>query len=157
MRRIASLITLTLLLVGLQPATRALADDINFTTPSKNIDCLLYEYENEFVADCLVEQATWKNPPKRPSDCDLDWVESEAYVSSKLVGSKVVNSVGVGGCRGDIGPLCVNNGCTLLAYGKTVKRGRITCSSATTGVTCTTTSGPKRGFTVSRGSYKLIK
>lgn len=146
-----------LIVLGFPPALNAQAADINFTTPSKNIDCLLYEFDNEVVADCLVEQATWKTAPKQPADCQLDWIPSEAYVSSKMVGTKVTNTVGVGGCRGDIGPLCVADGCTVLAYGKTAKRGRITCTSAVTGVTCVTTSGPKKGFTVSRGSYKLIK
>jgi hypothetical protein len=157
MRRIASLITFTLLLLGLQPLGQASGADINFTTPSKNIDCLLFDWEGEVIADCLVEQATWKNPPKRPTDCDLDWIPSQAYVSTKKVGTKIVNSVGVGACRGDIGPLCIKDGCTVLAYGKTVKRGSITCTSATTGVTCITTAGPRKGFTVSRASYTLFK
>ncbi len=157
MRRIASLIFLTVTMLGLSSTTTVWAADLKFTTPSKNIDCLLYELDNEVVADCLVEQATWKNPPKRPSDCELDWVASEAYLSSKMVGTKVTNSAGVGGCRGDIGPLCVADGCTVLAYGKTAKLGRITCTSAAAGVSCVTTSGPKKGFTVSRGAYRLIK
>ena len=160
MNTLASLLLATILITIMGPGSASAASspssDINFTTPSKNIDCLLYTYENEVVADCLVEQAAWKSKPPVPSDCDLDWVPTEVYLSSKQVGTKFVNTVGVGACRGDIGPLCVANGCTVLAYGKTVKRGRITCASATSGVTCFTTSGTRRGFTVNRAAYKFV-
>jgi hypothetical protein len=141
-------------LVAPQPAVAQ--DMIHFTTPSKNIDCLLYPSDFEFVASCIVKTAEWTNAPDRPADCDLDWSPTDVYLASEVRGKRVTNAVGVGGCRGDIGPIC-GPGCRTLGYGKSVKLASITCTSATTGVTCVTTKGRRTGFVISRAAYRLIR
>lgn len=146
-------------LVGAQSASAQ--EIVHFTTPSNNIDCMIYAYDSTTVADCLVKSAAWKKAPTRPKDCDLDWSATEIAVSSETKGSKRFNRVSTGSCRGDIGPLCgpigTNDGCATLAYGKSASLGAITCTSKTGGVTCVTTLGPRRGFTVNRAGYTQLR
>jgi hypothetical protein len=141
-------------------AVSAAQTNDHFTTPSGNIDCYLGVIDNESFASCLVESARWPVLPKQPADCDLDWSPTDIGVSSKRTGATFRNSASVGGCRGDIGPLCApsgNDGCRVLAYGRSTRVGNITCTSAASGVTCRTVSGPRRGFTVSRTGYTLLR
>jgi hypothetical protein len=152
-----SAIVLTFLAAG--PASAQ--EIVHFSTPSNNIDCMIYAFDSTTVADCLVKSAAWKKLPARPKDCDLDWSDTEITVSSETKGAKRINSVSTGSCRGDIGPLCgpigTNDGCTVLPYGKSATLGPITCTSKTTGVLCVTTAGPRRGFTVNRAGYTLLR
>jgi hypothetical protein len=135
------------------PANAQLTEAIRFTSPNGNIDCEMYRIDGSPSAGCLVENATWKGFPKKPADCDLDWSPAELYLSID-----VKPAVELGVCRGDIGPLCAPtgtpNGCSVLQYGKSKTVGIITCTSAKTGITCVTTKGIKRGFTVSKSGYK---
>ncbi len=144
-------------IVSSQSVAAQSTDSTRFQTPSGNINCAMYADADSHYASCLVKSATWKNPPKRPADCDLDWEPAEASVGSRKKGTVVTNSVSVGACRGDIGPLCEPGGCSTLAYGKSVKVGRITCSSQKSGVTCVSNQGKRRGFTVARAGYTLIR
>jgi hypothetical protein len=145
--------------LGVLPA--AAQEIVHFSTPSNNIDCMIYTFDSTTVADCLVKSAAWKKLPVRPKDCDLDWSATEIGVNSETKGSKRTNSVFTGACRGDIGPLCgpvgTNDGCTVLPYGKSATLGPITCTSKTSGVTCVTTVGTRRGFTVNRAGYTLLR
>ena len=147
----------TMVLVGARPV--AAQEIVHFTAPSKNIDCMIYTFDSSTSVGCLVESASWKKRPARPSDCELDWSPTEISLSSETTGSKRVNSVSLGSCRGDIGPLCAsgNDGCTTLGYGKTATLGPITCTSKTSGIMCVTNAGPKRGFTVNRAGYTLLR
>ncbi len=131
-------------------------DSISFTTPSKNIDCLLFDLDGSTSGNCVVKSAAWKKLPAIPSDCDLDWAATEVSVFSEKSGATLTNSVALGSCRGDVGPLCGPT-CPVLAYGKSFTLRSIKCTSTTKGVTCVTTSGPKRGFTVNRAGYTLIR
>jgi hypothetical protein len=157
-RRIFSLalaLAVSLGLVGsvTYPANAQLTEIIRFTSPTGNIDCEMYGIDGSPSAGCLVENATWKVSPKKPADCDLDWSPTEVYLS--VEGKPAVS---VGSCRGDIGPLCSPAGnpdsCVVLPYGKSKSLGIITCTSAKTGITCVTTKGAKRGFTVNKSGYK---
>ncbi len=153
------MITLIAALVGVGPASAQ--EIVHFTTPSRNIDCMIFQFDSSTVADCLVKSAAWKKVPARPADCDLDWSNTEISLTSETKGSKRVATVSVGSCRGDIGPLCgnigTNDGCTTLGYGKSASLGRVVCTSKATGVTCVTTAGPKRGFTVNRAGYTMLR
>ncbi len=144
------------LLLAVPPAAAQSTDSARFRTPSGNINCAMYADETGDYGNCLVKDSSWKNPPKRPTDCDLDWEPAEAGVYSEKKGTSVVNSTSVGSCRGDIGPLCEPGGCITLAYGKSIQVGRIKCTSQKAGVTCIATEGRKRGFTVARSGYKLL-
>ena len=119
----------------------------HFRSPSGNINCLV----TTTFADCLVKQNSWRTLPRRPASCDVDFFPAEVILSG--------NRVGVGSCRGDVGPLCVPttaDRCSVLGYGRSVTVGRIRCSSATNGVTCRRTDNGK-GFRIAREGYVLYR
>ena len=102
--------------------------------------------------DCLVKTATWPRRPPRPARCDLDWVPTELELGHRRVS--------VGSCRGDVGPLCVNQPserCTTLGYGRSVDLGPIRCTSATIGVTCRYRTAPRVGFRIAREGYVIFR
>jgi hypothetical protein len=138
------------------PPANAEPESANFTSPSRNIDCLIYLLDDTTSASCDVRNASWKTNKRKPADCDLDWSPTEAYVQSALTNGTTINSVGLGVCRGDIGPDCPD-ACRTLGYGKSETIGRITCTSQKTGMTCVTNKGKRKGFTVNRSGYKLIR
>jgi hypothetical protein len=122
---------------------------VHFKSPSGNINCIgaaADRFEPAFV-DCVVRKNTWPSISRKPARCDLDWVGTELSMSKRRVF--------VGGCRGDIGPLCIDpaNPCRTLAYGRSVDLGPIRCVSATTGVTCRYRNAPRLGFRIAREGY----
>lgn len=142
-------------LVGVTPQAQAEIEFIQFTSVSKNIDCLVgSESDGAVFANCLVQNATWKNEKPRPADCELDWDPNELTLTAPSSTSQRAR-VSIGGCRGDIGALCGPE-CKVLQYGKSISRGRITCTSSTTGITCATTKGKKLGFLISKSTYKVL-
>jgi hypothetical protein len=141
---------------GAAPAAAQSSDSANFQTPSGNINCIMYEDPDSDYASCVARNNTWRNAKKKPADCDLDWEPAEISVQSTKRGSTILNRTSVGACRGDIGPLCDPENCLTLPYGKSIRVGRITCTSQKAGITCAATEGRKRGFTIARAGYKLI-
>jgi hypothetical protein len=121
----------------------AAATQAHFTSPSGNINCYLFAADGG-AADCMVRTAGWPSTAKKPASCTLDWAPNEVQL--------VRSHVSIGGCRGDVGPLCLagNGRCSTLAYGHAVTIGTIRCSSATSGVTCRRTTGSRPGFRVAR-------
>ena len=148
----ACLMPLVIVAIALAlPAAAAAADPVHFTTPSGNIDCVGGFDTPGASVDCLVEKNSWPKLPKRPANCDLDWVGSEISLTN--------GKVRVGACRGDIGPLCApgTDRCTVLAYGKSVLIKRsIRCTSRRTGLTCRARKGLGAGFRVSRQGYTIF-
>ena len=115
-------------------------------------------------ASCLLKSSNWRHLKPRPPGCDVDWVPTDMsmYVSRKTR----LWVVAVGGCRGDVGPLCYGGApCTVLRYGQSVSsvvvrrvRGGIRCTSAISGITCRKL-GPRRGahgFRISREGYVVF-
>jgi hypothetical protein len=127
---------------------------VHFQSPSGNINCLggpASQGTPAFV-QCVVRRNSWPRLRPRPLNCDLDWVPATL--------SLVRGRATVGSCRGDIGPLCVQNTgdrCSTLAYGRSVTMGPIRCTSQTTGVTCRYTSGRRAGFLIARERYMLYR
>ena len=122
----------------------ALADPVvaHFKSPSGKINCI--GGTAPAYVECQVRQATWPKVPVRPAGCDLDW---EPYNIS--LGAR---RVGLGACRGDVGPRCFND-CTTLRYGRSVDIGPIRCRSAAIGVTCRYVQGRHAGFRIARQGY----
>lgn len=116
-----------------------------FQTPSGNITCLLGAYptgssakpDTQFVRCDVNRTAT--RVPRRPADCDFDWgaVLTLSPKGKAEFGACVSDAVGPG---------------SVLAYGKSIRRGPFTCVSRTTGLTCTSTS--RHGFSASRESVR---
>jgi hypothetical protein len=159
------------LVVGIalaNPATTVRAEaqtnDVQFTSPSGNIDCYVSASEAaETSVNCIVQNANWKNAKPRPSDCELDWSPYEISLVVKGRGNAVKPNLYVGGCRGDIGPACfdgpgktVDRSCAVLAFGKKRTFGPITCESMTNGIRCVTSRGKKLGFLIGRNSWTLV-
>jgi hypothetical protein len=130
---------------------------VHFQSPSGNINCIgaaAGSGQPAFV-ECLVRKHSWAAgiTPRKPANCDLDF---DPYTVS--LGRR---KVGVGSCRGDIGPLCVQkfaaDRCTTLGYGRSVTMGAIRCTSQTSGVTCRYTTAPRVGFLIARERYTVFR
>lgn len=125
---------------------------VQFTSPSRNIDCLGTTDAGSVGVSCVVQRASWPKYPPRPASCDLDWSKTEI--------SLFAGRVRLGACRGDVGPLCVRGSgsrCRVLPYGKTVAIRSIRCTSRTTGMTCRAADGKGVGFQVSREGYRIFR
>ena len=68
--------------------------------------------------------------------------------------------VSVGSCRGDIGPLCVEQtgDCPALPYGTSLTLpSKVRCTSRRAGLTCRARNGAGAGFAVSRSGYRIFR
>jgi uncharacterized protein DUF6636 len=140
-----------------RPSVRA-ARTFHFKSPSGNINC----GGAATGVTCLLLHNNWKTLRPRPASCDLDW--SPTDMSLFLDTPTRRWSVAVGGCRGDIGPLCYQQDpCVVLKYGASITasvNGRgIRCTSRATGVTCTRfgAGAGVRGFRIARQGYELLR
>ncbi len=108
-----------------------------FQTPSGNIGCAI---SGSFVrCDVLRNDAT---PPPQPASCDFDWGNAFG-VSAKGRGKR----------------LCVSDtvfdpGARTLAYGRSIKRKGIRCTSRESGLKCKNRRG--HGFTLSRDRQRVF-
>jgi hypothetical protein len=123
-------------------AAPALADDyIGFQSPTGNIHCALYQFDEGGGARCDLAEMT-PTYTKRPAGCDLDWGNAfEVGATGK----------GVLACVGDT---VWDPRSAVLPYGEAVSLGGISCVSAKTGVTCTNAEG--HGFSVAKAKQKLF-
>ena len=146
--------------LGAPPSGRgAPAKDVHFKSPSGNIQCRM-SYER---VSCLLGENTWRRLRPRPAHCDVDWFPTDIGMSvNRKTGRWVLD---VGGCRGDVGPLCyAGDPCFVLRYGRSVTRRRgvllgIRCTSATNGVTCIKLGSKRgvRGFRIAREGYVVLR
>jgi hypothetical protein len=146
-RRVCAAAALGALALSPAAATRS-AQDVHFRSPSGNINCRL----SATYVDCLVRHATWRRPPAKPASCDLDWAPFEISMSGR--------TVHLGGCRGDVGPVCMASAglaCRVLRYGQSVAPGQIRCTSSMAGVTCRRRDGRRAGFLIARERYVLYR
>lgn len=95
------------------------------------------------LARCGVKKANWKSPKA----CPPGW--SPALIEMTLPGSDKTGSAScIEGSWGD------TTTSRVLAFGKKISRGGITCASSRKGMACTK-KGP-HGFFISRKNYKLF-
>jgi len=134
------------------------AHTFHFKSPSGNIHCR----GGPTGVTCLLLHNKWKKLRPRPASCDLDWSPTDM---SLFLNSRTRRwGVAVGGCRGDIGPLCYpQDPCVVLKYGASIaaaaNRRGVLCKSRLTGVTCTR-FGPgagARGFRIARQGYAVLR
>jgi hypothetical protein len=106
-----------------------------FETPSHNIGCVV----SKSGARCDIREHSWTPPPK-PASCPVDWGNGLTVGRSGF--ARWV-------CAGDT----VFGGKKVLGYGKSVRRGRFTCTSRRNGVRCVNQRN-QHGFKLSRRSAR---
>jgi|tagenome__1003787_1003787.scaffolds.fasta_scaffold20935483_4 hypothetical protein len=121
------------------PQVRGVSTDERyaFRSPSGNIFCAIAAGN----ATCEITDSTFEQPAK-PSDCDLDYGEMISVTGDARAEFP---------CHGDTVYVA---GAPVLAYGERVGNDSVTCTSATTGLTCAT-SGGAHGFELSRAAYRV--
>src|SRR5262245_10752801 len=134
------------------------ASTFHFKSPSGNI----HGRGGATGVTCLLLHNKWKKLRPRPASCDLDWSPTDM---SLFLNSRTRRwGVAVGGCRGDIGPLCYAQvSCVVLRYGTSISAasgGRgIRCASRVSDVTCVRIgagAGP-RGFRSALHGYTVLR
>ncbi|WP_354697228.1 DUF6636 domain-containing protein [Paraconexibacter sp. AEG42_29] len=114
-------------------------DDLtSFASPSRNIGCAV----GPSYARCDIKTKSWSAPAK-PASCEYDYGQGLEVTSAGA--GRVV-------CAGDTA--LPPPGLRRLAYGQSVTRGGITCTSRTSGVTCR--NGRGHGFTLSAQTYDVF-
>jgi hypothetical protein len=116
----------------------AAADIVGFTSPSKNIGCLL----SDDLLRCDIEERNW-SPPPRPTDCP-DFTGYGQGISLHPTGSAQFV------CAGDT----AMGGGPVLPYGQYQAGGGMSCNSEPSGMRCSNSDG--HGFTISRDAYRLF-
>jgi hypothetical protein len=158
---ITAVLLATSISVGFTPAA-AQDQTLRFTSPSGNIDCVMgSESTSEIFVDCTAQNAKWANEKPQPKDCDLDWDPHEITLAVVSKGTTLKPSLFVGGCRGDIGPLCFDEdtdrgACEVLKFGEKRTLKSITCESKSTGILCATNRGKRLGFLLGRNGWTRI-
>ena len=121
----------------------------SFKTPSRNIVCGWgIDQHARASMECGIKSGL-KPPPAR--------IHCEAGdPNDKRIGLTDTGRARPVLCAGDPGPLLpqIEARARVLSYGTQARIGRITCSSAVTGLTCRNSSG--HGFFMSRRSWRLF-
>lgn len=139
MRRVAFIAVLALATTS-AAASSAVALT-SFVSPSRNIGCI--GGPAEVRCDIRVTTAT---QPTRPASCKQDWGNAYAVRPTGR---------GRGVCHGDTAlPAPGQRGVKVVAYGASIRFGKISCTSRTTGFTCRNPAA--HGFTLSRETIRLF-
>jgi Family of unknown function (DUF6636) len=120
-----------------------------FKTPSGNIVCGYgIAPDGSASMECGIKSGL--KPPPRPIRCDAG-DPNDKRVSLRDTGRSAPVL-----CAGDPGPLLpqIVTKASVLAYGRTVRFGRIACSSAANGLTCR--NGGGHGFFLSRERWRMF-
>ena len=131
---------LVLLLLLASTAANAQSRPVGFISPSKNIACQYFDYDNQITLRCDIMEATVT--ARRPADCDLEW--GKAFQMRSKGGAIRL-------CYGDT---IMEPGLPVLAYGDVWQRGGFTCKSEQTGVTCF--NADRRGFSLARAKQEVF-
>jgi hypothetical protein len=116
-------------------------DIMGFQSPSKNIACIYFEYDNHKALRCDIGDMAAMPPPK-PADCEQEWghsfeVEAKGHAERSCTGDTQIGQ-----------PLAV------LPYGEVWQRSGITCKSEPSGITCF--NADRSGFSLSRGKQEVF-
>jgi hypothetical protein len=135
-----SLIVLALPLLIASSTANAQSGTIGFQSPSKNIACAYFDYDNQNTLRCDIMEATVT--ARRPADCDLEW--GKAFEMRSKGGAVRL-------CYGDT---VMDPKMPVLAYGEVWQRGGFTCKSEQSGVTCF--NADRRGFSLARAKQEVF-
>ena len=121
----------------------------SFKTPSRNIVCgYSIDQDGHASMECGVKSGL--RPPPRRIHCEA------GDPNDKRVGLTDTGRARPVLCAGDPGPLLpqIEAKAIVLRYGRRITFGRITCSSATIGLTCRNRAG--HGFFLSRERWRTF-
>ncbi|MGH6710593.1 MAG: DUF6636 domain-containing protein [Bradyrhizobium sp.] len=133
-------IILAVPLIALAWPANAQSRTIGFVSPSKNIACAYFDYDNQNTLRCDIMEATVT--ARRPADCDLEW--GKAFEMRSKGGAVRL-------CYGDT---VMDPKMPVLAYGEVWQRGGFTCTSEQSGVTCF--NAVRRGFSLARAKQEVF-
>jgi hypothetical protein len=119
----------------------ASAEEVYFRTPSKNIHCGYMDFDGRPSVRCDISAFT-PTIGERPTDCNLDWGGAFAVAEGDPQGMML--------CHGDT---VISPDASTLPYGESFARGGITCTSATSGLTCENSDG--HGFFLSKAKQRV--
>ncbi len=126
---------------GAATTTRPAEAPYLFRSPSGNVNCAYFPADGDIFMSatltCEVLRYTG-TVPRRPADCDLDWVASASMTATSKAAS-------LWSCQGDT--IAGGPDTPVLAYGKSVTRGPFKCTSSTSGIRCERTRS-RIGFSV---------
>jgi hypothetical protein len=140
-RNAAGILLGAVLALGL-PSGAAVADTVFFKTPSGNIFCGYFDYDNPPMVRCDITRFT-PTLRSRPADCDLEWGDAFEVDAESDAGGAV--------CHGDT---VMSPEARVLAYGRSFAAGGIVCVSETHGLTCT--NGKGHGFFLSKARQRVF-
>jgi hypothetical protein len=118
-----------------------------FRTPSGNIVCG-YTVGSDGLASMECGIKSGLQPPPRRIHCQA------GDPNDKRIGLTATGRAVPVLCAGDPGPFLVEAKARVLAYGHSWSAGGITCTSATTGITCRNRAG--HGFFLSRERWRVF-
>lgn len=110
------------------------ARTVSFRSPSGNIGCIGETTLRADTVRCDIRARRW-SPPPRPRGCTLDWGLGMSLDRRGRARWVCAGDTALGRWR-------------VLAYGATIRIGRIACRSRTTALTCANADG--HGFALSR-------
>jgi uncharacterized protein DUF6636 len=140
MRLVLVLVSFALFVLVMPAMSSGAGGVTSFRTPSKNIYCARETLGRTDMLRCDVGKLAHKAP--KPKGCHFGYGTSFGMTA-----------------RGHARALCVSDSvfdshASVLAYSSTRKFGPFTCTSKTTGLTCSNRS--RYGFTLNRTRYKLF-
>lgn len=118
-----------------------------FKTPSGNIVCGYSVSADGRSASIGCGIKSGLEPAPRNTCVDMDYSGKSVSLNATGRARPVV-------CAGDPGPFLVEAKAHVLRYGKSWRRGGITCASRRTGLTCTNRGG--HGFFLSRSHWRAF-
>ena len=122
-------------------ASPAVAETVQFQSPSGNIHCMMSDEPWMDGARCDILSVSTLSYASRPSWCDLDW--GQAFYVPNFGGAEP-------SCAGDT---VAGNG-FVLQYGQSYTVGNVTCFSDESGMLCRNGSGD--GFALRRAAQQVF-
>ncbi len=110
---------------------------VTFISPSGNVGCIL----DSDYARCDIIDRDW-NPPPRPADCELDYGQGIGIAPGERPAFVCAGDTTLGGEK-------------VLAYGDSLTRGRLSCDSSESGISCRD-ARTGHGFSLARQVYQLF-
>ena len=128
------------LLLSLTATTHAEDALVGFRSPSNNIGCQYFDYDNVVALRCDIMEATVTAP--RPRSCDLEF--GKAFQMRPKGPSERL-------CYGDT---IMDPSLPVQPYGEAWRRGVFSCTLEPSGLTCS--NADRHGFTLSRAKQELF-